>query len=58
MADSRLQLMLPRYRDRGLGELIESEEGDPLSLFRKEQRNGTTVFVTSFLDALDASELW
>lgn len=58
VADSRLQMMLPRYRDRGVESLIESEEGKPLSLFREEQRNGTTVFVTSFLDALDASELW
>ncbi|MGH2769045.1 MAG: hypothetical protein ACRDJF_00750, partial [Actinomycetota bacterium] len=58
VADSVLRLALPRYGRRGLDKLAESE-GATASLFRGEPDDGTarTRYVTSFLDALEVSEL-
>jgi len=54
VSDSRVRLALPRYADRGLAGLLEDDGARP-SLFRPD---GPAFFVTSFLDVLDASELW
>ncbi len=64
IADRSLQLVLPRYQTRGLAALIEAEapgssaSGQAPSLFRRESESAdATVFVTSYLDVLDAAEL-
>lgn len=66
VADARLQLLLPRYGERGLAALVETEPAGSTgvavspaaSLFRRESApEGGELFVTSYLDALDAAEL-
>jgi hypothetical protein len=52
-ADDRLRLLWARYRDQGLGRLVE-RDGDEPSLFRQ----GEAGRVTGFLDALDIVDLW
>ncbi|MCS6849727.1 MAG: hypothetical protein NZ700_00990 [Gemmataceae bacterium] len=53
-ADARLRLVLDRYRNQGLDQLL----GAGNSLFWKENTAGTETYRTALLDAVDTAEFW